>query len=243
MGVSPSALNARANPGVPTPVALTGFSWNAGNSAPLKAGAAKVKVASTPERSTGSSADGGRATEAGLCYPRAVALAPDGTLYIADGGNNRIRRIRWWPSQPDAAKAMADDLATKAGDSVSAWREVAELYMMAQSWDQALAAAQRSLALIPKDEEPGYTRAELLVARVCVAKRDDHGARRLLIRVLARTRDPGLLRQAGEALVDLYLLREERDQAIATLSDLRLRTDDPDLIRWVDQRLKEIAGD
>jgi hypothetical protein len=99
------------------------------------------------------------------------------------------------------------------------------------------------LALTPEESQPARRRAELLVARVCIAKRDDHAARRLLIRVLARTRDPGLLRQAGEALVDLYLLREERDQAIATLNDLRLRTSDPGVLQWVDQRLKEIVGD
>jgi hypothetical protein len=64
------------------------------------------------------------------------------------------------------------------------------------------------------------------------------------MRVLARSRDPVVLREAAEALVSLYLLREERHQAIATLNDLLLRTPDPNLLhRWVSHRLAEIAGD
>lgn len=187
--------------------------------------------------------DGGRAVDAGLCYPSAVALAPDGTLYIADSGNHRVRRVRWWPREPGAGKALADDFALEAGESASAWREVAELYMMAKSWEDAVAAAERALELTPNEDEVACLRGELLVARACIGGRDDHGARRRLIRVLARSRDPGLLREAAGILVDLYLLREERGQAIATLNDLRLRTHDPELIQWVDQRLKEIAGD
>ncbi len=37
--------------------------------------------------------DGGPATQAAISLPRDVALDADGTLYIADGGNNRIRRV------------------------------------------------------------------------------------------------------------------------------------------------------
>lgn len=37
--------------------------------------------------------DGRAATEAQLLQPRDVALAPDGTTFVADTGNNRVRRI------------------------------------------------------------------------------------------------------------------------------------------------------
>jgi sugar lactone lactonase YvrE len=47
-----------------------------------------------PGATSGSySGDGGAATNAGLYYPADVALDAIGNLYIADGGNNRVRRV------------------------------------------------------------------------------------------------------------------------------------------------------
>ena len=37
--------------------------------------------------------DGGPARQASLAYPRGIAFAPDGSLYIADTGNSRVRRV------------------------------------------------------------------------------------------------------------------------------------------------------
>lgn len=41
----------------------------------------------------GFSGDGGPAPLAQLNYPEGLAIAPDGSLYIADNGNNRVRRV------------------------------------------------------------------------------------------------------------------------------------------------------
>jgi sugar lactone lactonase YvrE len=191
----------------------------------------------------GYSGDGDRATEAALREPRDVAMGPDGSLYIADFGNNRIRRVRLRPCDPVAAKAKADALLVEAGESIDAWREVVELYMVAQAWENALAAAEQVLTLTPETDEPARMSGEVLVARVYAARRDDHEARRRLMRILARANDTIVLREAADVLADLYLLRGEREQAIATLDDLRLRSNDKELLNWVDQRVKEIAGE
>jgi serine/threonine-protein kinase len=48
-------------------------------------------VAGTGEE--GDHGDDGPATSAGLNAPQGIAFAPDSTLYIADTGNDRLRRI------------------------------------------------------------------------------------------------------------------------------------------------------
>jgi sugar lactone lactonase YvrE len=41
----------------------------------------------------GDTGDGGQATNARLALPAGVAISSDGGLYIADTGNNRVRRV------------------------------------------------------------------------------------------------------------------------------------------------------
>jgi lipopolysaccharide biosynthesis regulator YciM len=170
-------------------------------------------------------------------------VGADGSLYIADATNHRIRKAWLRPCDPEAAKQRADALRAGAGGSFRGWLEVAELYLIAEDRDAALAAAQKLLADTSQADEHARLRVDVLLGRIYAAKRDDHEARRCWMRVLARARDPVLLRQAAEPLVNLYQRRGERHQAIVTLDDLRLRTDDRELLNWIDQRLKEIAGD
>ena len=71
----------------------------------VDAGGTITTIAGTGE--AGFSGDGGAAAEAQLSGPSGVALDADGNLYIADAGNNRVRRI----------DLSAGTIATVAGES------------------------------------------------------------------------------------------------------------------------------
>lgn len=51
----------------------------------------RLRVVAGQGRNSGG--DGGPATSAGFAFPAGLAIAPDGTLYIADSGDQRLRRV------------------------------------------------------------------------------------------------------------------------------------------------------
>lgn len=86
-------------------------------------------------------------------------------------------------------------------------------------------------------------RVHILGRRAYAGKRGDHEARRRLIPISARSQNPTILCSAADAPGNLYLLRGECEQAIATLNDLARHAEGPGLPYWIDQRLKQVAGD
>jgi sugar lactone lactonase YvrE len=52
-----------------------------------------AKISTVAGGHKGPDGDGGEATKAGLDRPHGIAVAPDGTLYIADSNNHRVRRV------------------------------------------------------------------------------------------------------------------------------------------------------
>ena len=99
-------------------------------------------------------------------YGKLVQGVIRSTVWIGPDGKVK----KHWPK---VAKAAADELRAKAGDSAKAWREATELYLIAQDWARALAAAERLLELTPKAEETERQRVEVLLARVYAGKGDD----------------------------------------------------------------------
>jgi len=81
----------------------------------------------------GFSGDGGPATQAELSRPASVALAPDGSLYIADTYNARIRRVG-----PDGIIATAAGGGTSLGDGGPATSASLDPYGVATSPDGSL---------------------------------------------------------------------------------------------------------
>jgi RNA polymerase sigma factor (sigma-70 family) len=175
-----------------------------------------------------------------------VAEALGRALELKPGDKDlRARYARAAAAQGDTApaKALAAEMQATAGQSWASWRATADMFLVAQLWDDALKAAELALALAPQGDEKTRIGIELLAGRAYAGKRDDDEAMRRLIPILGRAEDSAVLRDAADALVGLYLARGERDQAIATLSDLRARAAAAALRQWVDQRLKEIAGE
>jgi hypothetical protein len=74
---------------------------HAGNLLIADVGAAAIRIVHTDgtigtlagNGRPGFSGDGGPATSATLNSPSALSIGPDGSIFIADGGNHRIRRI------------------------------------------------------------------------------------------------------------------------------------------------------
>jgi sugar lactone lactonase YvrE len=64
-----------------------------GNNAIRKVGPTGIITTVAGSNSVGFSGDGGPATSAQLKAPAAIALDPAGNMYIADSGNNRVRKV------------------------------------------------------------------------------------------------------------------------------------------------------
>jgi streptogramin lyase len=64
------------------------------NHAARRLDAKALRVTTVAGGRKGSGGDGGAATKAGLDRPHGVAIDRDGTLYVADSGNHRARRVR-----------------------------------------------------------------------------------------------------------------------------------------------------
>ena len=72
-------------------VAMEGQGLSAMTVRRINADGSLTKIAGTNRRTY--SGDGGPAAQAALNEPNGIALGPDGSIYISDWGNNRIRRI------------------------------------------------------------------------------------------------------------------------------------------------------
>jgi serine/threonine-protein kinase len=158
------------------------------------------------------SGDGGPATQATLDWPQGVALDADGSLYIADRCNSRIRKVD-----------PAGIITTVVGNGTAGYSGDRGPAIQASLWSPAAVALGANGSLYIADTlNYRIRRVRWLPCELDAAKAAADGLR-------------------AEA-VNPYLLRGERDQAIATLNDLRLRTEDPEVLAWLDESLKAMTG-
>ena len=95
----------------------------------------------------GFSGDGGPATDAELHYPVAIAVAPSGTIYVADVGNNRIRAIH--------PNGMIATVATVSQPGALAVGPNGTVYFIDGVGIQALGADGRITTIVSPQEQPG----------------------------------------------------------------------------------------
>jgi hypothetical protein len=86
--------------------------------------------------------DGGPAESAQFRFPNSVAMGPNGTIYVADSQNNRIRRLT--PANQQSSNALPEVEAVRAmggtpAVSVGGWVEIygSNLAAAARPWSQA----------------------------------------------------------------------------------------------------------
>ena len=92
---------------------------------------------------SGFSGDGGRPPAAQLSFPYGVAVGPDGSLYIADRANSRIRRVG-----PDGiiTTVAGNGVSGFSGDGGPATQAQLCIILRASPWDRTAACTSRTPA-------------------------------------------------------------------------------------------------